>query len=110
MIEKHAPYRNKKITQAAKGEECTMNVAGVCNYNSATTVLIHFRWIGDCGGSQKPPDLQAAFGCSECNRWTDSPTPKERNADYESDRNFYAIRAMSKTLQRLIERGILKVC
>ncbi|MFC4526389.1 DUF1364 family protein [Dyella halodurans] len=95
--------------KAAAGEDCTLNVAGVCNYNAETVILAHFRWLGDCGGSMKPTDLQAAYGCSECNRWTDSPTPAERNATYESDRNFYALRAMVRTQLRMVAKGIIQV-
>ena len=36
-----------------------MNVAGVCNYDPATVILAHFRWLGDCGEAFKPTDLQA---------------------------------------------------
>lgn len=82
--------------KAARGQPCLINVAGVCNHNPETTVLVHFRWLGECGTSYKPGDWQAAHGCSECNRWTDSPTPKERNYTYESDRNYYAARALAR--------------
>lgn len=75
---------------------CLMNVANVCSYDPEKTVLIHFRWLGECGTGFKPPDEQGVHGCSECNRWTDSPTPRERNETYESDRNFYAARALAR--------------
>lgn len=96
-----------KITQSARAEVCTMNVSGVCNYNPETVVFAHFRWLGDCGTGIKPSDLQGAYACSECNRWTDSPSPKERNVAYESDRNFYGMRAMVRTLKRLREKGLV---
>jgi hypothetical protein len=94
--------RTKRTTperQAARGQPCFMNVANVCNYNLETTVLIHFRWLGDCGMSIKPSDAQGCPGCSNCNAWTDSPTPQQVEAcggrvAYERDRNFYALRAL----------------
>lgn len=90
--------RPKSTTErrAAKGMPCTMNVSGVCNYDPETTVLIHFRWLGNCGTGIKPSDNQAVNACSNCNRWTDSPTPVESmdRKQYESDRNFYAARAL----------------
>jgi hypothetical protein len=95
--------------RSAEREDCTLNVAGVCNYNPETVVLTHFRWIGDCGAGIKPTDLQAAYGCSECNRWTDSPTPAERNDTYEADRNFYAVRALVRTHLRMLAKGIITV-
>jgi hypothetical protein len=99
------------MRKSADGESCTLQVAGVCNHQLETVVLTHFRWLGDCGGSIKPTDLQAAYGCSECNRWTDSPTPAETadRARYESDRNFYALRAMVRTQLRMVAKGIITV-
>jgi hypothetical protein len=102
-IERNAPMKSTRkastpARRAAKGQPCTMNVAGVCNYDVATSVLAHFRWLGDCGTGCKPNDTQAAHACSECNRWTDSPTPAETRdrKQYESDRNFYAARALAR--------------
>lgn len=95
--------RARKTTKARKeacGMPCLLNVAGVCCdvYPHETTVLVHLRWLGDCGTALKPPDTQAVFGCSECNRWTDSPTPAESRdrMQYESDRNYYAARALAR--------------
>lgn len=99
------------IREAAAGEECTMHVAGVCNYRHDTTALAHARWVGNCGAGMKPTDLQAFFACSECNRWTDSPSTSETadREQYESDRNWYAIRAIVRTQHRLIDKGIITV-
>lgn len=99
------------LRKSANGEGCTFNVAGVCNYDPKTVVLVHLRWLGDCGGSLKPTDLQAAYGCSECNRWTDSPTKAETadRAKYESDRNYYGIRAMVRTQLRMVAKGLITV-
>ena len=105
---KRSPMRKKsrKTTparQAARGMPCLMNVAGVCNYNPETTVLAHFRWLGECGMGIKPSDAQGAWSCSECNRWSDSPTPNESRdrLNYESNRNFYAARALVR--MRILE-------
>lgn len=93
--------RRRKLSGAqksARGMPCLLNVAGVCcdSYPHETTVLVHFRWLGNCGTGIKPTDSQAAHGCAECNRWTDSPTPAESRdrMQYESDRNYYAARAL----------------
>jgi Ni,Fe-hydrogenase I small subunit len=99
------------LRKSAQGEGCTMQVAGVCNHNPETVILAHLRWLGDCGGSFKPTDLQACFACSECNRWTDSPTHAETadRAQYESDRNFYALRAVVRTQLRMVAKGLITV-
>ena len=88
-----------------------MNVAGVCNYDCSTVILAHFRWLGDCGEAFKPTDLQAGYACSECNRWTDSPTPAETadRAAYEAARNFYALRSIVRTLLRMVAKGLITV-
>jgi putative nuclease YbcO-like protein len=82
--------------QAARDKPCLLNVAGVCNYDTATTVLAHFRWLGDCGMGLKPTDFQGCPACDACNTWTDSPSPRQTRdrLQYESDRNFYAARAL----------------
>ena len=99
------------LRKSAHAEGCTMNVAGVCNYDPATVILAHFRWLGDCGEAFKPTDLQAGYACSECNRWTDSPTPVEtaEREKYEADRNFYALRAMVRTQIRMVAKGLIIV-
>lgn len=90
--------------KGARGMPCLLNVANVCTYDKSTTILAHFRWLGECGTGKKPPDTQAAHACSECNRWTDSPTPAETSnrLQYESDRNFYAARALAR--MRLLDK------
>jgi putative nuclease YbcO-like protein len=96
--------RSRKTTpmrQGARGQPCLLNVANVCNYNPETTVLAHFRWLGDCGMAFKPDDRQGCPSCDACNRWTDSPTPRQvedcgGRIAYERDRNFYAARALAR--------------
>jgi hypothetical protein len=92
------------LRKAARGQPCMLNVAGVCNYNPETTVLAHFRWLGNCGTGIKPPDIQGCPACSNCNAWTDSPTPSQVEAcggriAYERDRSFYAARALVRMRQ-----------
>jgi putative nuclease YbcO-like protein len=91
--------------RAARGKPCLLNVAGVCNYDKDTTILAHFRWLGECGSGYKPADVQAAHACSACNAWTDTPTPAQAKdrAKYESDRNYYAARALVR--MRMYDMG-----
>ena len=50
------------IRKAARGEECTLNIAGVCSYDPETVVLCHFpsdshglaRFDGKSAGSEVP--------------------------------------------------------
>ncbi|HEY4292078.1 nuclease domain-containing protein [Luteibacter sp.] len=99
------------LRKSAKDEGCTIQKAGVCLYDPKTVVLVHLRWLGDCGGSLKPTDLQAVYGCAQCNRWTDSPTSAETRdrAAYEAERNFYCLRALIRTQLRMIAKGLIIV-
>jgi hypothetical protein len=100
-LKTRAPMRTRapKSTparRAAKGQPCLMNVAGVCNYNTETTVLAHFRWLGECGMGIKPKDSCAAFCCSKCHDWTDGRTKAQDADSYPCERNFYAARALAR--------------
>ena len=107
--EKRVPYRNKKILQAARGEECTIN-SPVCNYDPSTVVACHSNSQEDGKGmGQKADDCFVAFGCSACHKWLDE------NVWYNSDNRLdlmekaeYFHRAMKKTLRRLLDMGVLK--
>ncbi len=100
MLAKRTPYRNPKIRNAANGEQCTLN-GPHCNYSAETVVFCHLNesYAGK-GGSQKADDIAGFFGCAECHR--DYDTGKLEAAD------FYVLRAMYRTLRRLLDRGILR--
>ena len=36
--------RSKKITNAARDQDCTLNILGVCNFDPATVVFCHFPY------------------------------------------------------------------
>lgn len=55
-----------KIRRAAKGQPCQVRIMGMCNNNSETTVLAHYRLPDTCGMGIKPPDYLGAFCCSRC--------------------------------------------
>lgn len=52
-----------KITQSARGEECTVRIPGVCNFDRATTTLAH---LNGGGMGRKRPDIHGAYSCSAC--------------------------------------------
>lgn len=100
MLRKSRPKMTPE-RKAARSKPCLLNVARVCSYNAETTSLAHLRFLGECGTSIKPSDLQAVHGCSACNTWTDSPTPRQvkdcgGRVEYERDRNYYAARALAR--------------
>lgn len=99
MILKRTPYRNKKILDAARGAQCTIQGPN-CAHDSETVVFAHFNdsWAGK-GKGQKADDFAGCFACHAC------------HSDYDSgnlpDANWYLRRAMYRTLRKLIDEGII---
>lgn len=59
------------LRELARGQDCTIRIPGVCNHNTATTVLAHYRLAGTCGTGIKPPDELGAWACSSCHDFVD---------------------------------------
>lgn len=97
--------RSKKIRDAARGQDCTFNIAYVCNYDNSTTVLAHLSDESH-GMGQKADDISAAFACHECHQVVDFRAP---NAHYKENAEFYMRRAMVRTWRKLIEMGVIKL-
>lgn len=59
--------RMTPIRKAARGQDCTLRIPGVCNFDPDTTVLCHSNNLADGNGmGLKAPDTEACFGCSAC--------------------------------------------
>ncbi|MEM7892713.1 DUF1364 domain-containing protein [Morganella morganii] len=54
--------------------ECQIRIPGVCNGNSETVVLAHYRMPGLCGTGIKSPDIFGAWACSACHDEIDRRT------------------------------------
>jgi hypothetical protein len=70
-----------RLTKLARGKECQVRLPGVCNFDSATTVLAHYRMIGVSGMGMKAPSLIGAWACSDCHDAVD----RRRYMDLEFD-------------------------
>jgi hypothetical protein len=90
---------------SAKDEQCTLNVASVCNYDPSTVALCHLPFIGGAGGGQKTDDYCAAYGCSACHDWIDNRDGVHPLAE----RLYYGARGMIRTLRRMIQKGLITV-
>lgn len=65
------------IRKSARDQDCTLNLYGVCNHDSATTVLCHSNFLVDGKGmGLKAPDTAAAYGCSACHDVLDGRRPR----------------------------------
>lgn len=98
--------RMTPIRRAARGEECTLSIPGVCNYDPATTVLCHSNRLEHGKGmGLKAPDTAACFGCAACHDVLDGRRPLPDNITPDAlQRGFDA--AVVRTHARLREKGI----
>ena len=53
----------KSHRQNARGQDCTIRIPGVCNWNPETTVLAH---VGRHGSAKRNHDEDAIYACSDC--------------------------------------------
>lgn len=91
--------RSKKIMNSAKGEDCTLRLVGICNFNPETTVAAHVGRVRGVG--IKCSDICVVYACSECHREIDS----HGRAEYADDVN----RAWEETLNKLFEKGLIGI-
>lgn len=94
----------KKIMDAARDEDCTFNIPGVCNYNNETVVTCHLS-DGTGGSNRLTGPLSIAFGCSDCHRAIDGYDARLMSGD----RDFFMRRAMMRTINRLLDLGLVKI-
>lgn len=97
--------KSKKIRDSAKGEECTLKIPGTCNYDAETTVLCHFT-LHNGGSAKLNGDLSAGYGCSGCHDVLDGRTVYDWMS---GDKEFYMRRSMVRTLDRLVDKGIVVI-
>lgn len=65
-----------KITESARGEECTVRIIGVCTGDPAKTIWSHARWgAAGRGRSIKAPDICGAYCCTDCDAVYDGQRP-----------------------------------
>ena len=97
--------RSDKMRKAAKGEQCTFNIVGVCSYDPATTTLCHLPDESH-GMARKSDDLSSAFGCAECHAVIDGRAPHYFEP---GEKDWYMRRAQTRTIRRCVEIGVIKV-
>lgn len=89
---------SKKIRGSAKGQDCTLRLTGICNYNPETTILAH---IGlDSGWATKCSDNIAVYSCSDCHVEID----RCARGNHAEDK----LRALEETQATLIRQGLLE--
>ena len=93
------------LRKAAKDRGCTVRIPGVCNFNSATTVLAHIRLTGVSGMGMKSPDLLGAWACSACHDEIDGRTHKSGLSRDELRLAHYD--GMARTIMQLHKEGLV---
>lgn len=63
-----------KLEKLARGQQCMVRLAGICNFNQETTVLAHIRRANVAGRGQKPTSTCAIWACSSCHDCIDGRT------------------------------------
>lgn len=94
--------KSQQVRDSARGEDCTLNIAGVCSYDTNETILAHLP-DESSGASLKADDISACYSCAACHDAID----RRNNAMPEEEREWYQRRAMVRTWRRLIEAGIV---
>ena len=97
--------RSLKLRQSAKGQQCTVNLKHVCNYNHDTVVLAHLPDESK-GMSRKSDDHVAAFACSACHDMIDG---RVKRTIPELELEWYMRRAQNRTMRIWIESGLVKL-
>lgn len=93
------------LRKEAQGRECQVRLPGICNGNSETVVLAHFRMAGLCGVGMKPNDLFGAWACSACHDEIDRRT-RRTDAD---EAHMAHLEGVIRTQAALIAEGKLKL-
>jgi hypothetical protein len=98
------PIRSKAIRQAARGQRCTLNLPGICNYDPETVVLAHIH-DDEFGKARKADDTSSMFACFACHTAYDT----HRTGLSELDLVTLVLRAHFRTLRRLVLLEVVAV-
>ncbi len=92
----------KAWTKHARGQECTVRLVQICNYNTETTVFAHVN-----GAGMGMKGLWGCFACSDCNDVLDGRTGSRDYSIFELQACHD--KASLDTLEILIRDGVLKI-
>jgi hypothetical protein len=92
-----------KITQSAKGEQCTVRVSGLCINDPATTVAAH---LNGGGMAMKSHDIHSAYACSACHAWLDGGYVKTHTRE---QRDLCHLQGIVETQLKLLEKELIHV-
>lgn len=95
-----------KLTDASRGQECTLQIHPYCDWNTETTVFAHAN-SEDKGIGNKSPDWWGADSCNACHAVVDGRTRTDLS---ETEILRCVLRGIYRTLRRRIrDQGLIKV-
>jgi hypothetical protein len=98
-------YRSKRLLDAARGQECTIQIPGICNRNPETTVAAHSNsWRHGKGLGIKAHDCYVAWACSSCHAEIDQGSKLSRQ-----QKDDYWQAGFEKTILQKFLLGIVRV-
>ncbi|MFU4461635.1 nuclease domain-containing protein [Pseudomonas aeruginosa] len=100
-----AKIASKAVRDAARDEECTVRIAGICNYRTDTTVFAHLPDESK-GMGEKADDLSGCFACSACHDALDGRRKHDLSAE---EVEWYMRRALVRTWRRLFEKRVMTI-
>ena len=104
---KRSRPKTTKIRQSARGEDCTINLEGVCNYDPDTVVWCHSNQSAHGKGmGLKANDEHGAYGCCNCHAVYDGQT-KRPNWLTKDDVDLAFDFAMEKSRAILARKNLL---
>lgn len=100
--------RMTPIRKAARGQDCTLRIPGVCNGNPETVVLCHSNRLSDGKGmGLKAPDISGCFGCHACHAVLDGAAPRPDGISYEMLQTGFDA-AVARTHEILRKKGLIE--
>jgi len=81
-----------------------VRIPEVCNHNSETVVLAHYRLAGVSGIGMKSPDILGAWACSACHDAIDRRAHTDLDRDYV---RLLHLEGMARTIAQLNREGLL---
>jgi len=93
-----------KLRKEAKGRGCMVRIPEVCNHNSETVVLAHYRLAGVSGIGMKSPDVLGAWACSSCHDAIDRRAHTDLDRDYV---RLLHLEGMARTIAQLNREGLI---
>ena len=97
--------KSNKYRKAARGQQCTLQIVGVCNGDTETVVFAHFPDESN-GIGKKSDDISGGDCCSACH---DAIDGRVKCSEFSENKDWYLRRAQTRTLRRRIEQGVIKI-